>query len=198
MRSEPKQHRSLESRKAVVQAAIELGCERGYDRARTRDIARAAYISEGGMFRHFHSKADLFADAFEQAAVALIQDHTDTFVTALRGGDAGRLEHGIRVVMDDPRVLLMVDVLSATQFDDDLATRMNETLERLERHVVGVVADVTDGVGDRDALDDMLRRGFEQLLGRALVQRARGQDLSSDPVVSAVALRLLEALPTDV
>lgn len=192
MRSTPKQHRSQETRKAVVAAAIDLACERGYDRARTRDIARAAYISEGGMFRHFHSKADLYADVFEHVATGLVEDHLAPLAPALVAGDAGAVEAGIRHCLGDRRVALVVDVLSASQFDDELGERMTSVLERVEARMVDTVAAVVDGSGTSAQAAASIRETFEHLLGRSMIVRAFGRDLGTDPVVAELTERLVD------
>ena len=53
----------VEVRRTVLEAAERLFAERGYAAATSRDLARAAGVSESVMYRHFGSKAGLFAEA---------------------------------------------------------------------------------------------------------------------------------------
>jgi AcrR family transcriptional regulator len=54
---------AVQVRRTVLDAAERLFAERGYAAATSRDLARAAGVSESVMYRHFGSKAGLFAEA---------------------------------------------------------------------------------------------------------------------------------------
>ncbi|MBC7869806.1 MAG: TetR/AcrR family transcriptional regulator [Chitinophagaceae bacterium] len=51
-----------EKRNAVINAAVDLFLERGYERTSLQDIAKAAGISTGTIFKHFPTKAALFGE----------------------------------------------------------------------------------------------------------------------------------------
>ena len=53
---------SEERRKAIVAAAVPLFARRGFAGATTRELAEAAGISEGLLFRHFPSKKHLYGE----------------------------------------------------------------------------------------------------------------------------------------
>lgn len=188
-----KQHRSQESRKAVVEAAIDLGSNQGYDRTRTREIAQAAYMSEGGMFRHFHSKADLFADAFEVAAEDLVEQFAGPMTDCVRTRDAGQFESLIRSLFTDRRMRLVIDVLSASQFDEELAERMKPMIERVDALLVDAVA--TAGAVLPAQSGEFLAEVqcvFEQLVGRLILGQAMGRPIDTDPVIGDLAAQLLK------
>ena len=48
-------------RRRIMQAALLLFSEKGFDATTTREIAQASEISEGVIFRHFQSKDELYA-----------------------------------------------------------------------------------------------------------------------------------------
>src|ERR1700761_4269087 len=56
------------ARTAVLEAALELLAEGGYAAASMSAIAKRAGLATGSVYRHFHSKADLFAEVFRVAA----------------------------------------------------------------------------------------------------------------------------------
>src|ERR1700759_2391505 len=56
------------ARAAVLEAALEVLAEGGYAAASMSAIAKRAGLATGSVYRHFHSKADLFAEVFRVAA----------------------------------------------------------------------------------------------------------------------------------
>jgi AcrR family transcriptional regulator len=56
-------HKS-DTRKVLIDAALEVFLQRGFARATTREIAQRAGLAEGTMYRHFADKYDLFHQAF--------------------------------------------------------------------------------------------------------------------------------------
>src|SRR5258707_15089139 len=54
---------AAETRERLLRAAADVFAERGYDGTRVADIAVAAGVSNGAMYAHFASKADLMVDA---------------------------------------------------------------------------------------------------------------------------------------
>lgn len=55
------------SRAAIIDAALACFASDGYDATRIRDIATAAGVSEGALYRHFASKEDLARELHLQA-----------------------------------------------------------------------------------------------------------------------------------
>lgn len=68
-----------ENRRAViVEAALSVFAEAGYDRASMRAVAKAAGITTPVLYDHFASKADLYAALVESEADALISRWENT------------------------------------------------------------------------------------------------------------------------
>jgi len=61
-----------ERRASILAAALSCFARRGYAGAGTRDLARAARVTEPILYRHFAGKAGLFHAVLEQAAERLI------------------------------------------------------------------------------------------------------------------------------
>src|SRR6202020_3483450 len=57
-----------------LRAAADVFAERGYDGTRVADIAAAAGVSNGAMYAHFSSKADLLVDALRTHGRQLLAD----------------------------------------------------------------------------------------------------------------------------
>jgi AcrR family transcriptional regulator len=69
--TELKQDRSIATRQRLVQATIDLLCERGYAGVTTPDIAQNAGVSRGALQYHFSNKEDLFKEVIWETTNAM-------------------------------------------------------------------------------------------------------------------------------
>jgi AcrR family transcriptional regulator len=60
-------------RERILQAAVEVFRERGVTKATTKEIARAAGVSEGSLYNHFENKSALFGATFGTVASGVAQ-----------------------------------------------------------------------------------------------------------------------------
>src|SRR5277367_8128 len=65
---------AAETRDRLLRAAADVFAERGYDGTRVADIAAAAGVSNGALYAHFESKADLLVDALRTHGRLLLAD----------------------------------------------------------------------------------------------------------------------------
>lgn len=72
------------TRAALIDSAVRLFTERGYAQTSTDEIARAARVTKGALYHHFHGKPELF-----EAAFAAVQDRVFGSLSAItsRPGD---------------------------------------------------------------------------------------------------------------
>src|SRR3954451_5352462 len=78
------ERRKAAARERIVAAALDQLAEGGYASATIQGIAARAGVATGTVYRHFHSKSDLFAEVFRQAS----QREMDLFAEATQ--DDGR------------------------------------------------------------------------------------------------------------
>src|SRR5918996_152732 len=76
--------RKAEVRERILAAARELIARGGYAEARIAVVADSAGVATGTVYRHFPSKAELFAEVFRRAS----QREVDAMAAA--AGDGGR------------------------------------------------------------------------------------------------------------
>ena len=71
---------AAETRERLLRAAADVFAERGYDGTRVADIAAAAGVSNGALYAHFASKADLLVAALRHRMAELdeIAGHLST------------------------------------------------------------------------------------------------------------------------
>jgi AcrR family transcriptional regulator len=118
---------ATETRERLLAAAAEVFAARGYDGARVGDIAAAAAVSNGAMYAHFASKAELLVGALRAHGRRLLADlfaaDPGMPVTALLLASGRRL-----VGRRDARGYLIVEALVAARRDRDVARAMRDYL----------------------------------------------------------------------
>lgn len=62
---EPQQKRSIEKKKRITEAGINLICKNGYYNTTTADIAKAAHVSTGIVYSYFKDKNDILIYGLE-------------------------------------------------------------------------------------------------------------------------------------
>lgn len=63
-----------ETRDRILKAALKLFARRGFDATTTRDLAEAAKVAEGTLFRHFPNKKAILVEVVTQGWIELLTD----------------------------------------------------------------------------------------------------------------------------
>src|SRR3954466_1384511 len=82
--TERTEKRKAQAREAIIAAALDQLADGGYASATVQVVAARAGVATGTVYRHFPSKAELFAEAFRRAS----QREMDVFAQAT--SDDGR------------------------------------------------------------------------------------------------------------
>jgi AcrR family transcriptional regulator len=116
---------AAETRERLLRAAADIFAERGYDGTRVADIATAAGLSNGALYAHFASKAELLVGALRAHGRRLL---ADLFAT-----DPSRSVTDLLLVAGrrlprrrDPSGYLIVEALVAARRDQDVARLMRD------------------------------------------------------------------------
>jgi AcrR family transcriptional regulator len=116
---------AAETRERLLSAAADIFAERGYDGTRVADIAAAAGVSNGALYAHFASKAELLIQALRAhgrrvlaEAFAADPDRSVTDLLQVIGRWLPRRR--------DARGYLLVEALVAARRDEDLARPMRD------------------------------------------------------------------------
>src|ERR1700739_2723941 len=94
---------AAERRAQIIANAREVFIEQGVDGARSRDIAQRARITEAYLYRHFHSKDEIFMLAIDRPL--------DEMITHLRD-ETGELAPGSALEAADLLLARLRDVLA--------------------------------------------------------------------------------------
>jgi AcrR family transcriptional regulator len=116
---------AAETRDRLLLAAAEVFAERGYDGTRVADIAAAAGVSNGALYAHFASKADLLVDA--------LRTHGRRVLADMFAADPSRSITDLLLVIGrqlprrpDAQGYLLVEALAAARRDQDVARPMRD------------------------------------------------------------------------
>jgi AcrR family transcriptional regulator len=118
---------AAQTRERLLRAAADVFAERGYDGTRVADIAAAAGVSNGAMYAHFASKAELLTGA--------LRAHGRRLLAEVFAADPDRSITDLLLVLGrwlprrrDARGYLIVEALTAARRDEDVAEPMRQYL----------------------------------------------------------------------
>jgi AcrR family transcriptional regulator len=129
---------SAETRARLLRAAADVFAARGYDGTRVADIAAAAGVSNGALYAHFGSKAELL--------VAALRAHGGRVLADLLAADPERPVADLLFQVGrslprqrDDRRYLAVEALIAARRDDDVAGPMRAYTSERAGWLAGLV-----------------------------------------------------------
>ncbi len=123
----------------ILQAAGHLFAEQGYERTTTKQLAEAAGIAEGTLFRHFESKKAILAEVIHQGWDVLLSDLTVALCEVSDYRDlAALLRHRLQDIQKHDDLLRVC--LMQTPFHPDLQDlfqkeRIQQMLDVLEAFI---------------------------------------------------------------
>lgn len=156
----------------MVEAAVEVFAEKGYEGARVSDITRAAGLSSGAIYAHYCSKAELLVDAIRvhgpnDVAKLLAAGDLRTPLPDLLARVGASLEH-----RDETQGSLLLEAIAATRRDPELAAVIAAGLGDRESLIATLVRHSQHvGEFDDDATPDVFARFCTLLVLGALVAR---------------------------
>lgn len=140
---------------SIVDVAVRVFLERGYDGSSLEQVARAAGITKSSIYYHVASKEELLARGVGRALDALFRVLDEP--GAMQGRAVDRLRHVLRrtieiTVEQLPEVALLLRVRGNTRTE----RRVLQRRRRFDRLVAGIVAEARRKGEIRSALDPRL------------------------------------------
>jgi AcrR family transcriptional regulator len=165
-----RQRQAAARREQILETALKLFAEQGFDATSTRQIAREAGIAEGLIFHYFPTKASLLT--------AILEDRQE-------GRRAFRSE--LRPLLEGARGKPAAEVLHA------VASGWLATLRRDEEFVVVLFATAQTNQEVRQAWQGLIREGTELLTGY-LAARVEAGELRKDLPLETAATMFVSSL----
>jgi AcrR family transcriptional regulator len=199
--TEKTEARKAATRERIVAAALEQVAAGGYASASVQAVAGRAGLAVGTIYRHFPSKADLFAEVFRRAS----QRELDVLVDVSAGDGRGAAERVAAAVEAFCRRALAGPVLAYALIAEPVDPAVESERLRLRRGYRDAFARVLeDGVAtgelrqhDVQTLAAVLVGGLGEALVGPLSAR-NGRSRRNEPLVASLVQFCLNSMPTGV
>ena len=189
-----REEQAVATRTELLRVARELFAARGYADVGTEEIVRAAHVTRGALYHHFHDKRDLFRAVHSQLADELLQQ-----IVAQTAGSADAMEalrrgmHAFLDICEDPAVIRI------SHLDAPAVLGWAEWREVDARHWLGVLTMALQEAMDAGLLRSADVQPLAHMLMGAMVEASMMIANAADPAaaraeVEGPLLALLEGL----
>lgn len=198
----PLQKRAVDTRAALLDAAIDCLVERGYAATTTIETARRARVSRGAQLHHFPTKAELMTAAVGRLLDMRVEEFRKAFVDVPAG--PGRLEHAVDVLWsmyESPCFAAFAELKLAARTDPELAVAVQEMDRRFYEECVATYTDLFPNEDGHDPeFDDMAASFAFAVMDGVAFQRLTGAEFQRPPrdyleVLKAMASTFLPQPP---
>jgi AcrR family transcriptional regulator len=184
------QARREATRRALLDATLRALVERGVAGTTTTAICQLAGVSQGALFKHFDTKAELLAAAAEDLFAGLIGLFRDEL--PLLAGVQDRAAAAVDVlwrVFGDPQIDVAFELYNASRTDRDLAARLAPVAAVHGENLYGLARELFPDAAARPEFDATVS---------LVVQAMQGASLGSLPAGNREEHAELLALLTDI
>ena len=125
----------MTNKEIILQTALQLFGEQGYDRTPTSQIAKAANVSEGLIFRHFGNKAGLLAAIIQEGMAhiaATMEAYSETEVDP-RGAILQHIERSLTAIRENEKFWRLATKI---RFQAEVSQVAGAQLEQVNQFVV--------------------------------------------------------------
>jgi TetR/AcrR family transcriptional repressor of uid operon len=187
-----------ETKAKLIDAAVQVFAQRGYEGARVTDIARQAGLSSGAIYAHYTSKAELLIDAIRAHGPDELHHLLDSGDIRMPLPDllvqlAGSLEH-----RDPTQGSLLLEAMAASRRDPELAAMFHSAVTGREE----LIATLTrygsrNGDVDPDVSPDAVARFCLMVVLGAMVARILDLPVVDPAEWTDLITRLVDGIRAD-
>ena len=196
------QQRREETRRALLDAAVQSLIEVGFARTTTLEVQRRADVSRGALLHHFPSKAELLVAAVDHLAEMRARE-MKAFASQLppERGDREAVAHGEPAPGDDPRTGAVLDLLwqcfsgtffkvsmelrTAARTDPDLRRVLTAAERSLRDRIVAQSRTLFGrAVAEHPGLERALDLTLQLMIGAAMTAVLHGQSSQLDDLIA--------------
>jgi AcrR family transcriptional regulator len=189
----------VDTRSRLIEAAVEVFAERGYEGTKVQDVARRAGLTTGAIYANFRDKNELLAEAVRLGAEELVVNFS-----AMRSGGAS----GVAVIEAMARQLaqnqgrlrrqVLLEGMGAARRDNNIADVMRDNVVRGTGHLIALI-EVARSEGDiADDIDSEALARFAYALGFGYyLLETLGLPPPDDAAWTALVRRLIVGMRAD-
>jgi AcrR family transcriptional regulator len=184
------------TRERLLDAAVSVFVEQGYEGARVQDIARAAGLTTGAIYANFRDKSELLFEAIGVRADA----EMDAILLEARRREVRELLEllGDRLVLPRDEPPLLIDAIASGRRDPELAGALRHRLDTREGVLVELVERAkADGTFDANLDTTAFARFCLTLAMGAMVMRALQTPPPDGDAWHGLISRLLDAVSSE-
>lgn len=175
------------SRSALLQAAVEVFTERGYEAATVADIAERAGVTTGALYSHFHGKLDLLLQSLGLRSLeGLAEGSLSGAPWARHRGVSAVIAHRM-ARPPAPEATLLLDVIVAARRDPKLAATLRRLLAvKIEEFVTATERSIEAGSISPELGTDDLARLMTMVAFGNMVLAVMGERLAPERALEKV------------
>jgi TetR/AcrR family acrAB operon transcriptional repressor len=149
---------AAQTRQDLLDAALEIFSQQGYEAARLQDIAKAAGVTRGAIYHHFGSKTELFNTLMDEASA---QESGAVEAAIAEGGSlveimARILAYSLALIEEDERLRQIFELsLFKTGDDPELAEVRRQRVEQTELLVNSTASIMAQGIANGELRADL-------------------------------------------
>lgn len=179
MRMSPQPPSESATRSRILKAALRLFARKGYDGTTTRDLAEAADVAEGTLFRHFPNKKAILIEVASQGWVELLTDLLTELSGMANYKAVAQVMRRRMLSMHENADLLKVCFMEA-QFHADLQ-------ERIQEEVIVKMTDVAEAFFQTAMDQGIYRRMNPKVVARVFLGMFTVAGFSQSTILSPAA-----------
>ncbi|ADO68755.1 TetR/AcrR family transcriptional regulator [Stigmatella aurantiaca] len=168
------QERREETRRRLLDATIGVLVEQGYARLTTVEVARRAGVSQGAIFTHFETKAELLVAAVEHLFPRLIQDYLAGYGGLPGGRDRiGAAVEMLWAVFERPEMLAAVELYVAARTEPELQAALATVEGPHRNNLVRVARGLFPEAAEHPDFEAVVELIIDAVQGGAIARVAR-------------------------
>lgn len=178
------QERRESTRKRLLDAAVEELIQTGYVKFRTAEVCRRAELSQGALFKHFATKAELVGATAAHLFSLLIADYQKLFAAAAEHEDPiGASLKLLWQTFNGPLPKAAVELLAAARTDPELATTLSPVIAEHRANLRKAARSLFPDLAARPNFDAHVRMLHDAMHG-AILWTLVTPDATADDMVS--------------
>lgn len=168
------QQRREETRRRLLDATITVLVEQGYAQLTTVEVAKRAGVSQGAIFTHFDTKADLLCAAVEHLFPRLIQD----YLAGLGGlpGGRDRVSAAVQllwIIFQRPELQAAIELYVAARTDPELQAALAAMEGPHRDNLVRVARELFPEAASHPEFEAVIELVIDAVQGGAIARVAR-------------------------